>query len=517
MKRVSVLLLALACSAAGLVASPAPASRAADNRCSAQQRKAEIQDATVVAVIDFRISPYHWDFAADKMPQAKRGCGLPLTKPPHKWLDGFPKPGKAFDSYNKLDLSLEHKNPDTPITALDSKDAAKWDKVKGSTPKDLNYYWMPQTKVIGALEFGSQKLHGDTGQHGVGTTSVSVGNIHGTCPECLLMFIDIDGASTTEGEAAIDWAMKQPWIDAITNSYGYSIAVRDRVYSGSSTGLQRSASTRGQTVFFSAGNGQDGAYVAPNSTLFSSQEGPDWIVTVGAISPRTHGSYQGHGKPADIASLGGDYPAAYGAATVSGTGSGGFGGTSNATPTIAGIYSRALYKARRELGGASRVQNDGLIARGRKVNCGKSRPKCELRDGKLTVSELRERLFHGAVHTSAGTTDPLGLTAPPAIGEEEFLAEGHGSYFGLETGKRSDYDSEFRRILGPLLGKDKALERPAGEKAWMIVDSFCRQRIWGAWKGGYFVPGKTKLPGADPAYPVRSSMEQACPNLEPPG
>jgi hypothetical protein len=50
----------------------------------------------------------------------------------------------------------------------------------------------------------------------------------------------------------------------------------------------------------------------------------------------------------------------------------------------------------------------------------------------------------------------------------------------------------------------------------MIVDSFCRQHLWGAWEEGAYIDGKTKLPGPDPAWPTRSSIEQSCPEMQPP-
>jgi hypothetical protein len=473
------------------------------------------EDATVVAVIDFNFVPYHWDFLASKMPQAldrDRSNDLPLATAPHKWLPGFPNPKKAFASYDALDLTLDEKNPDQTVSSLDTMDAPKWEKVKTSTKKEIHYYWMPDTKVIGAVEFGPNKIHGTPSDHGTGTTSVSVGNIHGTCPECLLFFININ--QQADGEAAIEWAESQPWIDVITNSYGFSAAARDRLYSGSDVDAQRNATERGQTIFFSAGNGQDGSFVVPNTTYYSSQEGPDWIVTVGAVSPGTHGSYTGAGKPADIAGIGSGYPAAYGSETVSGHGF--FGGTSNATPTIAGTYARALYLARGDLGGPSRVQAKGVIARGRKFKCGKARKSCELRDGKLTADELRTRLFEGAVHTEVGLTDPEGTVGAPVIGEEEFMAEGYGSFFARETGKIKEWLAEFDRILGPLEGRAKTLPRPEGERDWMAVDSFCRQHLWGPWKGGAYVEGKTELPGVDPAWPVRSQIEETCPQTQPP-
>ena len=62
-------------------------------------------------------------------------------------------------------------------------------------------------------------------------------------------------------------------------------------------------------------------------------------------------------------------PSAYGATRVSTKGPSGFSGTSNATPTVAGTYARALYLARRAMPGASKVQSRGLIARG-SYRCG---------------------------------------------------------------------------------------------------------------------------------------------------
>ena len=493
-----------------LAALPAPGAAGKDPGPPASR---EASDATVVAVLDYTFAPYHWDFLASKMPQARdgdRSNDLPLGLAPHEWLPGFPSP-TSFKSYNALDLTLEEKDEMQPVEILDQKDAATWEAVQQSTGKKPHYYWIPDTKVIGAIDFGGTKIHGPTSSHGTGTASVSVGNLHGTCPECLLVFVNINAKE--DAERAIDWVMDQPWIDAISNSYGFSLGSRDRIYAGSNTELQKRASQRGQTIFFSAGNGQENAFLIPNTTIFSSQEGPDWVVTVGAVSPGEHASYTGHGKPADIAGIGSSYPAAYGSPTVGGTGTGGFGGTSNATPTIAGTYARALYMARKDLSGPSRIQRNGVIATGAPFDCGTARPDCELGDGELTVTELRTRLFHGAVHTDAGMT-PGGFGALPKIGEEEFLNEGHGSYFARETGRMKDWLKEFERIMAPMEGRAKELKRPAGEREWMVVDSFCRQHLWGGWTGGYFLDGKTDLPGQDQAYPIRSAIEESCPHLQ---
>jgi hypothetical protein len=497
------------------------------------------EDATVVAILDTGLAAYHWDFLASKMPQqldSDPTNDLPLDQPANKWLPGFPNPKKEFASFNRLDLTLEEKRADTSIESLKALDQPKWATVKHSTGTERNVYWVPGTKVIGAMTLDGNTLAAAIDDHGVGTTSSAVGNLHGTCPECLLFFIQL--GSEADSEKAIEWAMDQPWIDAISNSYGFSLAVRDRLYSGSNVTAQKKATERGQTVFFSAGNGNDGSFAVPNTTSFSSQEGPDWIVTVGASTPghdnyyyrdddagvpfepidqsSEHASYFGHGKPADIAGIGGQYPTAYTADTVGGTGTSGFGGTSNATPQITGTYARALYYARLALDGPSRIQQDGVIARGRPVACGRVRAKCELGDGILTAAELRHRLFFGAEHSAAGSSGPAGAGELPPVGEEEFLNEGHGTYFGRETGRWKDYLAEFARIFDPMMGTAKELKRPVGEREWMIVDSFCRQHLWGAWKGGYYIDGKTDLPGVDPAAPIRSAIESTCPFLEPP-
>ena len=475
-------------------------------------------DATVIAVIDSGFTPYHFDFLASKMPQARtktRSDDLPLSTPPDKWLPGFPK-RSAFDTFRSMDLELPTDADDNP-TSLYNEDKATWDAVEPSN-SNLNYYWIPGTKVIGAMTFGSPtsagRMHGGPGSHGTGTTSVSVGNLHGTCPECLLVFLQYN--DTASAEQAIDWALNQPWIDAVSNSYGFhtagTTASRDNVYGGANTALQRTASLRGQTIFWSAGNGYENAYVTPNQTLLSSQKGPDWIVTVTATDPNG-GTYTGAGKPADVAGIGSGYPSAYGSTKAGSKGGTGFSGTSNATPTIAGTYGRALYLARHEMAGDSRVQSRGVIAKG-SYACGSKRKSCELAGG-LTATELRFRLLHSAVSTGKGFTDgPTGLVPPgPQLADSRWLVEGHGTYVARLQGDEV-WLAEFSRLWKTLTGDAAEIARPAEERNWFIVDSWCRQHIWGEWTGGYYHGGA--LPADDPAAPSRTSYRQSCQNLQAP-
>lgn len=481
-------------------------------------------DAVVIAVIDSNINPYHWDYLAAKMPQAGTADALPLDQDPATWLPGHPG-AKAFKSYQALKLTIDPTDPKAGTAALAAKDAAEWAKIvysEGTDNKDVSMYWIPNTKIIGHVAFGGAYV-GDpatslvlgpstgpvntfaTDSHGIGTSSVSTGAIHGACPHCLLVYVH--GTS----EQANEWVQKQDWIDLQTNSWGIGLVYRDRAYAGSDTESQKKAVERGQQIFFSAGNGQENAFVVPNTTLQSSQEGPDWIVTVGATDSVDNSSPSGHGKPADISSLGDSYPSAYGNdGTANGAGT--FSGTSNATPVIAGIYGEALYRIRQSWAGASRVQKDGVIATG-PAGCKAANAKCALADGKLTVHELREALYRAATYSPTGwNVGGLGgITTIPATGSQpelEFLAEGHGNYRGRMDGAVK-YEAELGRITGFVDGSWFA-EQNADQKDWMYAKSLCRQKVWGAWDHGQFNAAAT-APAASPMWPVRTWLMSACP------
>lgn len=482
-------------------------------------------DAVVVAVIDSGVAPYHWNFLASKMPQAKnrdRSDDLPLSKPPHTWLKGFPAPS-SFSSYTQTKLTLPDDDEDASLADLRKKDAKVWAGVKHSGPTATNYYWFPGTKIIGGLSFaneesGSKAVFGDeepiygTG-HGLGSASVSTGNIHGTCPECLL--VHITAGDTKATERALAWAQSQPWIDVITNSYGLQTVpvgvVRDGLYGGP-LAAQKKASERGQTIVFSAGNGIENGFAVPFSTLTSSVKGPDWVVTVGATASSGKGQYTGSGKPVDVAGIGINYPSAVNATTASNGKK--FSGTSNAAPTVAGTYARGLYLARRAMDGPSRIQKSGVISVGA-ARCGSARPGCEVGDGRLTAVELRDRLMKGAVSSGGGSNVATAATAPRAA-DEHYAAEGHGTYYARLRQDDAEWLTEFDRFFRPVLGTAPALKRPADEAAWFLVDSWCRQHIFGSWSGGYFKVGKSALPALDPAKaPTRAALQASCNGLRP--
>lgn len=475
----------------------APAAAATDGR----------DDVTVVAVLDDGFNPYHDDFRASRMPQHLDGDpsnDLPLDQPPHTWIPGFPDPSRYVD-YRALDLTLP--GPGGSVAEATAQDAPVWNRTFQTVPEvSESYYWIPGTKVVGAIKSSSGAFNITPGAHGSGTTSVSVGNVYGTCAECVLVFVQFDNV-----RSAFVWAAQQPWIDVISNSYGQNLTpLRDNINLGAPVELQRDATVRGQEIFWSAGNGLENAFVVPATTYTTSQKGPDWIMTVGAVTPGG-APFSGAGKMVDVASVGSSYPSSIGAATPDAAG-GTFSGTSNATPVAAGVYARALHVARNALAGPSKTQQAGVVATGAPVACGAARPDCELGDGVLTRLELQRLFLLGAAPATQGIS-PAGVGALPKVGEDAFASTGHGSYFGKMHGVLS-WTNEFNAALRePMLGTRTLRARPAGEAAWMTVDSYCRQRIWGPWDEGAYRDGVTPLPGDDPLFPVRTTLTNVCPSL----
>ncbi|HEX2065271.1 MAG TPA: hypothetical protein VHI93_00520, partial [Candidatus Thermoplasmatota archaeon] len=201
-------------------AAPAPPSAAAGRAAD---------DVVVVAVIDSGFNPYHWDFLAQRMPQAGNGDpsdDLPLDQDPATWLPGHPG-AAAFTSYGPLRLGLDGRNRTAVPQDLHDRDRAAWSEVEQSDPEgSINLRWVPGTKVVGFVNF--ENPQSDDGfspdSHGVGTTSVSVGNVHGACPSCLLVFVN--GLS----DEAVTWVAQQDWIDVQTNSWGYSTLLFDKMW-----------------------------------------------------------------------------------------------------------------------------------------------------------------------------------------------------------------------------------------------------------------------------------------------
>ncbi len=523
MRVILAMAILLAASLAGCANAPPEAVTDADDDGFAD---ANGDGIVVVAVIDGGFNPYHLDMVGTMMPQhlnSDPSDDLPLHLAPHEWIPGFPAdPEAAFASYNRIDLNFSYAAVPSEIdesiasNSLYNADSAAWGKVKGgSTAEAAHYNFFPGSKVIGMVNTGGGNAYAAS-SHGVGTSTVSVGNIHGSCPECLLVFVNNGGGATVAAkEAANDWVMAQDWIDVQTNSYGYSTAMRDRMYAGSDVDAQKEAVANGQAIFFSAGNGQGNTFTVPNPTLFSSQEGPDWIVTVGAIDPVGRNSYQGHGKPADIASIGSGYPSGgYCDNTINCTGN--FGGTSNATPVTAGMYAKALHTLRmmatRERDPSTEFIVNGVPGTMTETMEGEGVVEYTTSTGALlniTAPALLDAMFLAAEHKSTGWVAGIsGVSYPVQTAEMQFMSEGHGSFIGRLDGN-DVWHAEVQAIVdAALTGKGEMID---GEEDWFINDSYCRQSIWGDWEHGDY--DGTNLPGPSPLWPMRNALQAACPTV----
>jgi hypothetical protein len=476
---------------------PAPASRRGP------------QPLTVVAVIDGGFSPYHLDFRGSYHPfnrDADPSNNVNFNADPRTFISGMP-------ATTPLSLTLPADPAADVSTLREGADKAVWDSMQSSSADNVKIYRFPGTKIIGAVNFPdpttvgpaevekAPEFYGDNDSHGSRSAAVAAGNLHGTCAECV--FVLINGATSD----ALAWAASQPWIDVITNSYGHSIVgdlvlgqVRDNIYFDAPIEATRAAVEAGQTIVFSAGNGFLNAFDVPMFTYWSSEKGPDWIVTVGAIDPHADQQYSGAGKPVDISSYGAAYTST-GGKTANGEGE--HTGTSNAAPVTAGTFASVIQQGRVLLDDRTEGHANGVVASGKAVSCGAANASCPLGDGVLTRAEVQKAVFENVLPSRlALTADTVWPSTP-----YNYYYQGHGVISGRANPQK--FAAEQRRFGDALAGIAPAgMTRPAGEHNWMVVDSKCRQTLWGAWTGGYYT-GTT--PALDrTADPIAFPFNEAC-------
>jgi len=451
----------------------------------------------VIAVVDDAFSPYHLDFAADMHPWNVDGDpsnDIDLRADPSTFIEGYP-------GSTPIEITVPEWEGQPVSSYRVGLDAHAWAAFEASSPGDVRLYRFPGTTIIGAVRFGDE-FYGPNDAHGTRSAASAVGSIHGTCPECLVVLVrDTSGAG-------LAWAAAQPWIDVVTNSYGNSaigIGVRDNLYFGAPLEATRAASEAGRTIVFSAGNGFLNRNDVPQLTYWSSEKGPDWIITVGSVTSGDEQPYTGSGKPVDVSSIGGAYPST-GGATAGGSGT--HSGTSNAAPVVAGYIGAAIVDARALLADTTSGVIDGIVARGEPVLCGDAEPRCPLGDGVLTSLELHRAVLLAAPRSSRIVIRAPQTTIPPTT--HAYYYRGHGVYSGIANG-RDDHLSERRAIADLMRGVIAPPELPQRESDWWIADSFCRQRLWGSWGNGYYRDG---VPSSDPVdAPLAASFLAWCSGL----
>src|SRR4051812_26499554 len=214
----------------------------------------------VVALFDTGINPYHRTFR-DTSPRAYRH--------PSTYLPGYPKDAEA------LKLSLDE--PDYKKAV--KQDCQVWEDVQ---PGKL--YWIPGTKIVGAISFRSSLTRRcgsgppvgnpilDDNGHGTMTASRATSREYGACRECLVVEAQwsadlTDGAS--EYPRAIDWlTANSRWIDADSHSWGPYVfgaweptgAAGQLVVGDPTLARKAEAEAKRHLAFWASGNGAAGRF-----------------------------------------------------------------------------------------------------------------------------------------------------------------------------------------------------------------------------------------------------------------
>jgi hypothetical protein len=223
------------------------------------------------------------------------------------------------------------------------------------------------------------------------------------------------------------------------------------------------------------------------------------VVTVGAISPRNEQDYGWHSVPVDVSSYGNHWPAA---APFSLDGEQVFGGTSNATPVTAGVFSRALLAVRHALGDAvegihlDETTGQSVTALGPPNLAGGPAG-----DGVLTRVELQDAVFKtarpGHIDPDNFLYDPLVVPDSPAY----FTMQGYGLANVASAGRAEDV----------LLGRAAMPERPEVD-AWIASIDLIRDSVWPPPTYSSDATATRLAPGGEAEAPARFGARQNHPN-----
>jgi hypothetical protein len=272
------------------------------------------------------------------------------------------------------------------------------------SPVPGTLYAVAGTRLLIYATPGERGVLGADRRHGTGAASAAAGRDTGTSPDSLVVFVP------GTGDAAYGWLAEQSWVDVASTSV-YTIPT-----TGQCAGAEpvRALHRNGGTLLASAGNLYD--YYEPLST----PNGLPEVLQVGGTDDSGRTWLPGHLEEEEPLFAAGNtvrpyevgarysFPAADGN-SVDGTQP--FGGTSGATPTVAG-YAAELVAEAREVLRSRGSRTGGVLAR---RGAGARLPaRGPLADGDLTRDELVGLLHHAAT--------------PAESGPHRYLLEGFGAW-----------------------------------------------------------------------------------------
>lgn len=299
------------------------------------------------------------------------------------------------------------------------------------SPRPGTLYAVGGTRLLVYAPPGTDTVLDDRA-HGTGVVASAAGSRTGTAKDALVVFV---AGTSADG---YDWIADQPWIDVATTSV---YAVRSTDQCAGAAGVRRLYS-RGGLMFSSSGNTQDVAEPA------SIPNGLPEVYQVGGVDSAGKTWLPPHPEQEQPAFVAANVVRPYetGARFSFPSASGDsltamqpFGGTSGATPTVAGYAAELIANARR-LTNSKGARKGQVLA---SAPAGTRLPaRGPLADGKFTRDELVDVLHRAAIPAE----DPSPL---------RYAIEGYGA---------SD-ERAFRRALAVLEGKTALPDRQAEDAA----------------------------------------------------
>lgn len=436
-------------------------------------RRVQPQPQAVVSLIDTGINPYHEVFRRDD-PRAHRH--------PSTYIPDYPEDAE------RLDLSLDAENWSAAVET-DCPDV--WSEIE-----TRQLYWIPGTKIVGAITFAGDALDCsvepaqaeaarilDLSGHGTMTASRAAANTYGACPECHIVSIE-----TLNGHA-VAWAGEQAsWIDVQSNSWGPVLPgwapegdiVAFNLVNDPDFVRTVEQAARKHLAFWASGNGAAqrlGAVGHP--TLLDPHFTPSVIIVGGHDSGyiATWPSFPPHVVSDACNSWAAYHDRMDGSdATVGG-------GTSAASPYVAGKAARTVLHARGMLDHVDTGLTDGVAASG---TLPADLSKGPLTDGVLNRTEWRSLVLKTAQQRPekeradgprCGTIEGLVLYSSTPVKWEE-IPESYPAYLHIGYGAVNNASTE--RAFGVLEGGQPLPARPDAS-TYFAVDRTTRETTYPVW------------------------------------